>query len=140
MKTVLFVSLVVCVIQLVFAGPLQQQVKLDPSEDLVQEPQSDLVQVTESKVAFLPEEDAKPGETVRIDDGGLIPTELTSEGNDQDDSEQEVQQVQQQVFDDVQELTTPGDNSDEDVQSTERSGENQSHESWFCSVFGCSKS
>ncbi|KAL9706132.1 hypothetical protein quinque_009650 [Culex quinquefasciatus] len=136
MKAVLSVSLAVCVIQLALAGPLQQQVKLDPREELVQEPQSDL----EPKLENLPEENEEPVTGIRIDEGGLIPTESIPEVDDQEDAGQEVQQVQMQVFEDEQGMTTPGDSSEEDVQSTERSGENQSNESWFCSVFGCNKS
>ncbi|XP_001863858.2 uncharacterized protein LOC6046695 [Culex quinquefasciatus] len=136
MKAVLCVALAVCVIQLALAGPLQQQVKLDPREELVQEPQSDL----EPKLEYLPEENEEPVTGIRIDEGGLIPTESIPEVDDQEDGEQEVQQVQMQVFEDEQVMTTPGDSSEEDVQSTERSGENQSNESWFCSVFGCNKS
>lgn len=117
-------------------GPLQQQVKLDPREELVQEPQSDL----EPKLENLPEENEEPVTGIRIDEGGLIPTESIPEVDDQEDAGQEVQQVQMQVFEDEQGMTTPGDSSEEDVQSTERSGENQSNESWFCSVFGCNKS
>uniref|UniRef100_A0A8D8I5T7 (northern house mosquito) hypothetical protein n=1 Tax=Culex pipiens TaxID=7175 RepID=A0A8D8I5T7_CULPI len=140
MKAVLCVSLAVCVIQLALAGPLQQQVKINPSEELVQEPQSDLEQVTEPKLEYLPEENDEPVTGIRIDEGGLIPTESIPEVDDQEDAGQEVQQVQMQVFEDDQVVTTPGDSSEEDVQSTERSGENQSNESWFCSVFGCNKS
>uniref|UniRef100_A0A8D8I6X9 (northern house mosquito) hypothetical protein n=1 Tax=Culex pipiens TaxID=7175 RepID=A0A8D8I6X9_CULPI len=140
MKAVLCVSLAVCVIQLALAGPLQQQVKINPSEELVQEPQSDLEQVTEPKLEYLPEENDEPVTGIRIDEGGLIPTESIPEVDDQEDAGQEVQQVQMQVFEDDQVVTTPGDSSEEDVQSTERSGENQSNESWFCSVFGCTKS
>uniref|UniRef100_A0A1Q3FMX5 Putative conserved secreted protein n=1 Tax=Culex tarsalis TaxID=7177 RepID=A0A1Q3FMX5_CULTA len=127
MKTVLFVSFVVCVLQLTLAGPLQQQVPVDPSEEFEQ--------VTEPKLEYLPIEKDDAAMSIRIDDGGLFP-----EVNDQDENEQEVQQVQQQVFEDDQVVTTPDDESDEDVhQSTERAGEDQSEESWFCSVFGCIK-
>lgn len=123
-----------------FVGPLQQQVKIDPREELVQEPQSDVVQVTEPKLEYLPEENEEPVTGIRIDAGGLIPTESIPDVDEQDDAGQEVQQVQMQVFEDVQVVTTPGDSSEEDVQSTERSGEVQSHEGWFCSVYGCNKS
>lgn len=117
-----------------------------------------LEQVTESKLDILPEEkdDSVPS-TIRIDEGGLIPTESVPK-QEQDENEQEVQQVQQQDFQEVQDVqdvqyaqdaqdvqnvklaTTTDDNSDEDVQSTEQSVEDQSQESWFCSVFGCNKS